>query len=394
MPDLALLSVVAIVALALLFDFTNGFHDAANSIATVVSTRVLTPRMAVVWAASFNFIAFLVFHTGVANTVGKTVDPAVVSEAVIFAGLVGAVAWNLLTWWLGLPTSSSHALIGGFAGAGVAKAGFDVLNAASLEKTILFIALSPLLGMVLGFLLMLANLWIFGRATPARVDRLFRRLQLVSAAAFSLGHGGNDAQKTMGIISALLVGAGHLQLKANGDLPVPNWVVLAAYSAIALGTLSGGWRIVKTLGQRITALKPVGGFSAETAAACSLYLATFLGIPVSTTHTITGAIVGVGSTRRLSAVRWGVAGRIVWAWVLTIPAAATVAAVTYAITVSPFALAALLLAAAAVVVALVVATRRTTTRRPPEPATSAPRPSAPGRDPAPTGRAEPPGGGA
>ena len=383
MPDLALLSVVAIVALALLFDFTNGFHDAANSIATVVSTRVLTPRMAVVWAASFNFIAFLVFHTGVANTVGKTVDPAVVSEAVIFAGLVGAVAWNLLTWWLGLPTSSSHALIGGFAGAGVAKAGFDVLNAASLEKTILFIALSPLLGMVLGFLLMLANLWIFGRATPARVDRLFRRLQLVSAAAFSLGHGGNDAQKTMGIISALLVGAGHLQLKANGDLPVPNWVVLAAYSAIALGTLSGGWRIVKTLGQRITALKPVGGFSAETAAACSLYLATFLGIPVSTTHTITGAIVGVGSTRRLSAVRWGVAGRIVWAWVLTIPAAATVAAVTYAITVSPFALAALLLAAAAVVVALVVATRRTATRRPPEPATSAP-----------AGRAEPPGGGA
>ena len=383
MPDLALLSVVAIVALALLFDFTNGFHDAANSIATVVSTRVLTPRMAVVWAASFNFIAFLVFHTGVANTVGKTVDPAVVSEAVIFAGLVGAVAWNLLTWWLGLPTSSSHALIGGFAGAGVAKAGFDVLNAASLEKTILFIALSPLLGMVLGFLLMLANLWIFGRATPARVDRLFRRLQLVSAAAFSLGHGGNDAQKTMGIISALLVGSGHLQLKANGDLPVPNWVVLAAYSAIALGTLSGGWRIVKTLGQRITALKPVGGFSAETAAACSLYLATFLGIPVSTTHTITGAIVGVGSTRRLSAVRWGVAGRIVWAWVLTIPAAATVAAVTYAITVSPFALAALLLAAAAVVVALVVATRRTATRRPPEPATSAP-----------TGRAEPPGGGA
>jgi PiT family inorganic phosphate transporter len=387
MPDLALLSVAAIVALALLFDFSNGFHDAANSIATVVSTRVLTPRMAVIWAASFNFIAFLVFHTGVANTVGKTVDSSVVSEAVIFAGLIGAVAWNFLTWWLGLPTSSSHALIGGFAGAGIAKAGFDVLNAASLEKTILFIALSPLLGMALGFLLMLANQWIFRRATPARVDRLFRRLQLVSAAAFSLGHGGNDAQKTMGIISALLVGSGHLQLKANGDLPVPNWVVLAAYSAIALGTLSGGWRIVKTLGQRITALKPVGGFSAETAAACSLYLATFLGIPVSTTHTITGAIVGVGATRRLSAVRWGVAGRIVWAWVLTIPAAATVAAVTYAITVSPFALAALLLAAVAVVVALVVATRRTAARRTPEPA-----PTAAGRDPAPTGRGVPPGG--
>jgi PiT family inorganic phosphate transporter len=387
MPDLTLLAVAAIVALALLFDFSNGFHDAANSIATVVSTRVLTPRMAVIWAASFNFIAFLVFHTGVANTVGKTVDSSVVSEAVIFAGLIGAVAWNFLTWWLGLPTSSSHALIGGFAGAGVAKAGFDVLNAASLEKTILFIALSPLLGMALGFLLMLANQWIFRRATPARVDRLFRRLQLVSAAAFSLGHGGNDAQKTMGIISALLVGSGHLQLEANGDLPVPNWVVLAAYSAIALGTLTGGWRIVKTLGQRITALKPVGGFSAETAAACSLYLATFLGIPVSTTHTITGAIVGVGATRRLSAVRWGVAGRIVWAWVLTIPAAATIAAVTYAITVSPFALAALLLAVVAVVVALVVATRRTAARRTPEPA-----PTAAGRDPAPTGRGVPPGG--
>jgi PiT family inorganic phosphate transporter len=359
-PDLLLL---AAIAAALVFDFTNGFHDAANSIATVVSTRVLTPRMAVIWAATFNFIAFLVFHTGVANTVGKTVDPSVVSEAVVFAGLTGAVAWNFLTWWLGLPTSSSHALIGGFAGAGIAKAGFDVLNAASLEKTILFIVLSPLLGMALGFLLMLANLWLFRRSTPARVDRLFRRLQLVSAAAFSLGHGGNDAQKTMGIISALLVGSGHLQLQANGDLPIPLWVVLAAYSAIALGTLSGGWRIVKTLGQRITALKPVGGFSAETAAACSLYLATFLGIPVSTTHTITGAIVGVGSTRRLSAVRWGVAGRIVWAWILTIPAAATVAAVTYAVTVSPFAVAALVLAGASVVAAVVAAGRRATRQR-------------------------------
>jgi inorganic phosphate transporter, PiT family len=364
MPDLALISVVAIVLLALVFDFTNGFHDAANSIATVVSTRVLTPRMAVVWAAFFNFAAVLVFHTGVANTVGKTVDPEVVSEAVIFAGLVGAVTWNFLTWWLGLPTSSSHAIIGGFAGAGVAKAGFGVLNAASLEKTILFIVLSPLFGMVLGFLLMLANLWLFRRATPARVDSLFRRLQLLSAAAFSLGHGGNDAQKTMGIISALLVGAGYLHLEADGDLPVPPWVVVAAYTAISLGTLSGGWRIVKTLGQRITALKPVGGFSAETAAACSLYLATFLGVPVSTTHTITGAIVGVGATRRLSAVRWGVAGRIVWAWVLTIPAAAVMAAVTYAITVSRFAVAALVLAAVAVVVAVVVAGRRRARRAP------------------------------
>jgi inorganic phosphate transporter, PiT family len=356
MPDLVLLSVVAIVLLALVFDFTNGFHDAANSIATVVSTRVLTPRMAVIWAASFNFLAFFVFHTKVANTVGKTVDPAVVSEAVVFAGLVGAISWNLTTWWLGLPTSSSHAIIGGFAGAGIAKAGLGVLNAASLEKTALFILLSPLLGLALGFLLMLANMWLFQRATPARVDGLFRRLQLVSAAAFSLGHGGNDAQKTMGIISALLVGAGYLKLEPNGDLPVPLWVVFAAYTAISLGTLSGGWRIVKTLGQRITALKPVGGFSAETAAACSLYLATFLGVPVSTTHTITGAIVGVGSTRRLSAVRWGVAGRIVWAWILTIPAAAVMAAVTYAITVSRFAVAALVLAA--VFVAVVLAIRR------------------------------------
>jgi inorganic phosphate transporter, PiT family len=369
MPDLALLSVIAIVLLALVFDFTNGFHDAANSIATVVSTRVLTPRLAVIWAALFNFVAFLVFQTAVANTVGKTVDPSVVSEAVIFAGLVGAIAWNFLTWWLGLPTSSSHALIGGFAGAGVAKAGFGALDAGSLEKTILFIPLSPLFGLALGFVLMLASLWIFRRSTPTRVDGLFRRLQLLSAAAFSLGHGGNDAQKTMGIIAALLVGAGYLQLEDNGDLPVPLWVVLSAHAAIALGTLSGGWRIVKTLGQRITALKPVGGFSAETAAAISLYLATFLGIPVSTTHTITGAIVGVGATRRLSAVRWGVAGRIVWAWVLTIPAAGTIAAVTYAITVSPFALAALVLAAASVVAAVVVAGRRAA-RRGLEPAQS------------------------
>ncbi|MFL6218870.1 MAG: inorganic phosphate transporter [Actinomycetes bacterium] len=359
-----LFGVTVVIAIALAFDFVNGFHDAANSIATVVSTRVLTPRMAVVWAAFFNFAAFFVFHTKVANTVGKIVDPAVVSEAVVFAGLVGAVTWNFLTWWLGLPTSSSHALIGGFAGAGIAKAGLGVLNAASLEKTALFIFLSPLFGLVLGFTLMLANQWLFRRATPARVDSLFRRLQLVSAAAFSLGHGGNDAQKTMGIISALLVGAGYLHLEADGDLPVPPWVVIAAYTAISLGTLSGGWRIVKTLGQRITALKPVGGFSAETAAAISLYLATALGIPVSTTHTITGAIVGVGSTRRLSAVRWGVAGRIVWAWVLTIPAAAAIAAVTYAITVSPFALAALVLAAVAVVVAVVVAGRRPSRRAP------------------------------
>jgi inorganic phosphate transporter, PiT family len=357
MPDLALVSVVAIVLLALVFDFTNGFHDAANSIATVVSTRVLTPRAAVVWAATFNFVAFLVFQTQVANTVGKTVDPDVVSEAVIFAGLVGAIAWNVATWWLGLPTSSSHALIGGFAGAGVAKAGFGVLDAGSLEKTILFIPLSPLLGLLLGFLLMLTSLWVFRRSAPARVDRLFRRLQLLSAAAFSLGHGANDAQKTMGIISALLVGAGYLRLQQDGDLPVPLWIVLAAHAAIALGTLAGGWRIVRTVGQRITALQPVGGFSAETAAASSLYLATALGIPVSTTQTITGAVVGVGATRRLSAVRWGVAGRIVWAWVLTIPGAGLVAAVVYAITVSRFALVALVFAAVALAVAALAARR-------------------------------------
>src|SRR6266540_1048736 len=329
MPDVTQAAVIAIVCLAVLFDYSNGFHDAANSIATVVSTRVLNPRLAVIWAAFFNFVAFLVFRTHVANTIGTIIDPHVVSEAVVFAGLVGAVAWNITTWWFGLPTSSSHALIGGFVGAGVAKAGLGVVNAASLQKTLIFIVLSPVLGLALGFGLMLAMLWIFRRSTPRRVDRLFRRLQLVSAAAFSLGHGGNDAQKTMGIISALLVGAGYLHLGPGGKLPVPFWVVLLANSAIALGTLSGGWRIVKTLGQKITALKPIGGFSAETAAATSLYLATFLGIPVSTTHTITGAIVGAGSTRRLSAVRWGVAGRIVWAWVITIPASAITAAVAY-----------------------------------------------------------------
>jgi PiT family inorganic phosphate transporter len=319
MPDLVLVSVVAIVLLAVVFDFSNGFHDAANSIATVVSTRVLSPRVAVIWAAAFNFLAFLIFKSHVANTVGKIVDPAVVSEAVVFAG------WS-------------------------------AINAASLQKTVLFIVLSPLFGMVLGFLIMLANLWAFRRATPRRVGGLFRRLQLVSAAAFSLGHGGNDAQKTMGIISALLVGAGYLHLEPNGNLPIPFWIVLLAYGAIALGTLSGGWRIIKTLGQRITALKPIGGFSAETAAATSLYLATFLGVPVSTTHTITGAIVGVGATRRLSAVRWGVARRIVWAWVATIPAAGLVAAATFWVVTAYHLLA--ILVAAAVVVAFATFGRR------------------------------------
>ncbi len=325
-----LTAVMFIIAVALFFDYTNGFHDAANSIATVVSTHVLTPRIAVIWAATFNFVAFLIFGTHVADTVGKTVRPesGIVSEAVVFAGLVGAIAWNLITWRLGLPTSSSHALIGGFGGAGIAKAGWHVLNAESVRKTAIFIVISPTFGFVAGFIVMLSLLWIFRRSQPGRVDSWFRRLQLASAAAYSLGHGGNDAQKTMGIIAALLVGTGYLS-QTGKDLPVPIWIVLMAHAAIAAGTLAGGWRIVKTLGTRITKLKPVGGFSAETAAAGSLFLATHLGIPVSTTHTITGAIVGVGSTGRLSAVRWGIAGRIVWAWVLTIPAAALIAAGTY-----------------------------------------------------------------
>ena len=329
MPDTTLLLVIGIVVLALLFDYTNGFHDAANSIATVVSTRVLTPRAAVLWAAFFNFVAFLVFKTRVADTVGKIVDPSVVSEAVVFAGLVGAVAWNFLTWWFGLPTSSSHALIGGFAGAGIAKAGWHVINAESLEKTLLFIPLSPLIGLAIAFTIMVGIYWLFRRYSQWRVDRLFRRLQLVSAAAFSLGHGGNDAQKTMGIIAALLVGAGYLEVGPDGELPIPLWIVLSAHAAIAAGTLSGGWRIVKTLGHRITALKPTGGFAAESAAAISLYVATFGGIPVSTTQTITGAIVGAGASRRLSAVRWGVARQVVFAWIATIPAAGLIAAVSY-----------------------------------------------------------------
>jgi PiT family inorganic phosphate transporter len=358
MPDGRAAVVAAIVVLALAFDFTNGFHDAANSIATVVSTRVLTPRVAVVWAAVFNFVAFLVFKTHVANTVGKTVDASVVSEAVVFAGLVGAIGWNLMTWWLGLPTSSSHALIGGFAGAGVAKAGFGVLAASSIRKTVLFIVLSPLFGLVLAFLLMLGATWLFHRSSPRRVDGIFRRLQLVSAAAFSLGHGGNDAQKTMGIIAALLVGAGYLHTGPGGNLPVPLWIVLSAHAAIAAGTLVGGWRIVKTLGTRITALKPIGGFSAETAAAASIYLATYLGIPVSTTHTITGAVVGAGSTRRLSAVRWGVAGRIVWAWILTIPAAGLVAAVSYWVVTAPTPVLVVVVAALVVAGGAVAARRR------------------------------------
>ncbi len=327
--DPNLLAVVGLIVVALVFDYINGFHDAANSIATVVSTRVLSPGRAVVWAAIFNFVAAFTFGTAVAKTVGAgLVDINIVTFAVIFAGLIGAIVWDLITWYYGLPTSSSHALIGGYAGAAITKAGFGAIILSGWTKTLLFIVLAPLIGLSLGFLIMLANLWIFRGFSPGRVDHWFRRLQLVSAAAYSLGHGGNDAQKTMGIIAGVLVAGGYLNM-VDGHLPIPFWVIMAAHAAIALGTLSGGWRIIHTMGSKITKLQPVGGFAAETAGAISLFTATHLGIPVSTTHTITGAIIGVGSIRRLSAVRWGIAGRIVWAWVLTIPAAAGIAAVVY-----------------------------------------------------------------
>jgi PiT family inorganic phosphate transporter len=327
--DTNLLAVATLVVVALIFDYINGFHDAANSIATVVSTRVLTPGKAVIWAAFFNFVAAFTFGTAVAKTVGAgLVDISVVTFAVIFAGLMGAIIWDLITWYYGLPTSSSHALIGGYAGAAVMKAGWGAIIASGWTKTLIFIVLAPLIGMGLGFGLMVAILWTFSRTSPGRVDHWFRRLQLLSAAAYSLGHGGNDAQKTMGIIAGALVAGGYLDL-VDGHLPIPFWVIMAAHAAIALGTLSGGWRIIHTMGSRITKLQPVGGFAAETAGAISLFTATHLGVPVSTTHTITGAIIGVGSIKRLSAVRWGVAGRIIWAWILTIPAAALIAAFTY-----------------------------------------------------------------
>ncbi|MGZ8228683.1 MAG: anion permease [Burkholderiales bacterium] len=317
---------VVLILVALAFDFMNGFHDAANSIATVVSTGVLRPLWAVGWAAAFNFIAYFIFETKVAATIGKgIVDPAVVDHYVIFGALVGAIVWNLVTWYYGIPSSSSHALIGGMVGAVVAKVGAGSLIAPGLVKTVAFIFIAPLLGLVLGALLMLAVSWLFFRATPRRIDDWFRRLQLLSAALYSLGHGGNDAQKTAGIIWLLLIAAGH----STTDSHVPAWVVMACYVTIAFGTLFGGWRIVKTMGQRITKLKPVGGFCAETGGAATLFLATSLGIPVSTTHTITGSIVGVGAARNVSAVRWGVAGGIVWAWVLTIPCSAVVAALAW-----------------------------------------------------------------
>lgn len=323
-------ALILIVGLALVFDYINGFHDAANSIATVVSTRVLSPRLAVIWAAVFNFIAFLVFSTHVAGNIAKGVDPSVVTLTLVAAGLVGAIVWDLLTWWWGLPTSSSHALLGGLAGAAVVKAGFGSLDSAFFEKTALFIVLSPLLGAVLGYGVMALIMKLFGRFSQRSVDRSFRKLQLLSAALYSLGHGGNDAQKTMGIIVAALIATGKLAAAAKGEAQhIPFWIVLACHGAMGLGTLTGGWRIVRTMGMKITKLQPVGGFAAETAGAVTLFLATGLGIPVSTTHTITGAIVGVGSTRKVSAVRWGVAGRIVWAWVLTVPGAAAISAITY-----------------------------------------------------------------
>ena len=323
--DPVFLSVVILITVALVFDYINGFHDAANSIATIVATRVLTPGQAVVWAATFNFLAAFGFGTEVAKTVGSgMIDLSVVTSAVIFAGLFGAIAWDLITWYVGLPTSSSHALVGGYAGAAIAKAGLGSLIASGWTKTLIFIVFAPMMGMALGLLLSVISLWLFRGFSPTRVDKWFRRLQLVSAALYSLGHGTNDAQKTMGIIAGVLFTAGYLSA-----FEIPFWVVMAAHIAIALGTLSGGWRIVQTMGSKITRLQPFGGFAAETAGAITLFTASAAGIPVSTTHTITGAIVGVGSVRRLSAVRWGVARRIVWAWVLTIPASAGIAALTY-----------------------------------------------------------------
>jgi len=323
--DLAFSFVGFIIFAALVFDFLNGFHDAANSIATVVSTRVMSPRAAVAWAAFFNFIALFVFGLGVAKTLGKgMIDLNVVTSEVVLGGLMGAIFWNLITWYYGIPVSSSHALIGGYAGAAVARGGWSAIIASGWTKTLIFIVLSPLIGALLGFTLMVSVTWLFRRWKPFALDTLFRRLQLLSAAFFSLNHGGNDAQKTMGIIAGLLVASGHQK-----EFFIPFWVAFAAHAAIGLGTMFGGWRIVKTMGTKITKLQPFGGFCAETAGAISIGMATFAGIPVSTTHTITGAIMGVGATKRASAVRWGLAGNIVWAWLLTIPASGIVAAISY-----------------------------------------------------------------
>ena len=321
--------IIFIIAVALSFDFTNGMHDAANSISTVVSTRVLSPRLAVLWAAFFNFAAFLIFGTAVAKTIGKgMIDINVITPVVVLAGLIGAISWNMITWYFGLPSSSSHALIGGYAGAAISRGGLGVIIASGWTKTLIFVVLAPVIGLVLGFFLKVLLSWIIHKSKqqPASVDRWSRILQLFSAALYSLGHGGNDAQKTMGIIASLLV-AGGLSTTFN----IPLWVVLSAHGAIALGTLSGGWRIVKTMGQKITKLRPADGFCAETASAVSIFTATHLGIPVSTTHVITGAISGVGSVNRLSAVRWNITRRIVWAWVFTIPAAGLIGGLSYVV---------------------------------------------------------------
>ena len=333
MPDATLLSVILIIGLALSFDFVNGFHDAANSIATVVSTRVLTPLQGVVWAAVFNFVAAFTFGTAVAHTIGSgLIDINRVDNTVILAGLIGAVVWDLITWQLGLPTSSSHALIGGYAGAAVVKAGFGVLIMSGWLKTLAFIIIAPALGWLLGTIFVTLIYWLFRRRTPASADAFFRRGQLVSAALYSLGHGTNDAQKTMGIMAGVLFtipAYRYLVADPQGQLTIPFWIVLMAHAAISLGTLSGGWRIVHTVGTKITKLQPLGGFAAETAGAVTIFMSSTLGVPVSTTHVITGAIVGVGSARRVRAVRWGVAGQIVWAWILTIPAAAIISAVVF-----------------------------------------------------------------
>ncbi|MDD5584705.1 MAG: inorganic phosphate transporter [Candidatus Omnitrophica bacterium] len=318
-----------LIILALIFDFLNGFHDSANSIATIVSTRVLSPRKAVVWAAFFNFVAFLCFGLHVANTIGKgIVDVNVIDKSIIFGTLIGACGWNILTWYLGLPTSSSHALIGGLIGAALVKAGPKALIASGISKTIAFIFISPILGLILGLGFGIIVYWLFRKSTPSKVDYIFKKGQLVSAAFYSLGHGGNDAQKTMGIIASLLFSAGLL----GGTFHIPLWVVISCHAAIALGTVFGGWRIVKTMGQKVAKLRPIDGFCAEAGSAITLTISSWLGIPVSTTHTITGAIMGVGSVKRLSAVHWGVAQKIVWAWILTIPCSAAIAALAYSLT--------------------------------------------------------------
>jgi len=333
--DLALLTLIGLIALALLFDYTNGFHDAANAIATVVATRVLKPRWAVLWAAAWNFIAFFFVGTAVANTVGGTVDLQYFGPAVVFSALLGAIVWNFTSWHLGLPTSSSHALVGGLVGAGLTAGGLSAIKGESVQKTALFIVVSPVAGLVLGSIVMALLGLLLRKADVPRTERRFRALQLFSSAAVSLGHGGNDAQKTMGVIAALLVSTGHLDASIDGELPIPDWVAISAYAAIAAGTMSGGWRLVRTMGSSITQLRPVSGFAAETSAAIALFGSTALGAPVSTTHTVAGAVTGVGATNRGATVNWGVFGRLAIAWIITLPAAAIVAAVAYLLTTAP-----------------------------------------------------------